>query len=176
MSHEIENDSKNRLQEQCRVEIEEMRVLCQSILAKTHQQPEPRNLPRFARLFFEGPKRSFDSQHDPTMALLTRAASRSQVVPYVTIYESSWAEHITLLGKNPASGKAVRVMEIQIPIDASDLFATSIIMCQDIFIPRIPYYVFAQSGRASLVSDVVIPSLRAIDRHLSAGLEENTYD
>lgn len=168
MSHETEDDVTLNFGEQCRREIDEMRDLCERILAYTPQRADQEQLSWLVRWLFHEPGRSFDSRTDPKMALLTRAASKSQVVPYVTIQESSWAKQLTLLGKNPRTGDAVAVMKITIPRKEAERFATTVIMCQDIFIQRIPYHVFVQSYRAALISDVLVPSLRAIDSYLGA--------
>ena len=144
MNYEAEEQAESSFQEQCRKEIEEMRRISQSILDRTPQRAESHGHWSVVHWLFEEPKRTFDSRTDPKMVLLTRAASQSQIAPILEINEWRWATTITLFGKNPNNEKDVRIM----------------------YISRIPYCIFSESFRSTLVTDVVIPSLRTVDNYL----------
>lgn len=165
MSHETHQDSDTIFFEQHQKEIREMRTLSDGILARTTQQ-KALNHHWLIRWLLVEPERTFDSRRDSKMALLTRAASKSQIVPILEIDEMSWEKIIMLSGKNPDNGEDVRIMDIHIPNNSTDPFATTVIMCQDIYISRIPFYIFSESSRGVLITDVVIPSLRTIANYL----------
>ena len=166
MNYEAEEQAESSFQEQCRKEIEEMRRISQSILDRTPQRAESHGHWSVVHWLFEEPERTFDSRTDPKMVLLTRAASQSQIAPILEINEWRWATTITLFGKNPNNEKDVRIMEISMPTDSVEPFATTVVMCQDMYISRIPYCIFSESFRSTLVTDVVIPSLRTVDNYL----------
>lgn len=167
MSKEYENYEWQQMLEQYRQETDEIRALSRRILSQTPQEIELSQASRFFKWLFDMPVRTFTTQWKPAFSYIIREVVQSENTPILDIAE--WKDSrrlITLSGLNAKREEIVPIMEIYVPKDTVDSLDTTVVMCNDFAIVHFPYSRFAQSEQIYLVSDVVVPALRAIDRCL----------